>query len=165
MESLEDDWELSREEAHPNARRLLEDEFYWDVADDNSPFGNDTGWDTLEFYRAWIQHSDDDEEFLAEVFDEWEVDRELAESLADDDLGTQLEDDHYDVVTYDDVVIALAFAQLVLEGASSPEMAAAATRSLERQMLPEMIDFRDWADPDERLDRCSKMIEALRAAV
>ena len=164
MESLDDEWELSPETAHPNARRLLQEDFFWDVGDEDSPFGNDTGWDTLEFYRAWIRQTDDDEEFLAELFDEWEVDRELAEDIADDELAAQLEDDHYDVITYDDVVIALAFAQLVLEGETSPDMAAAATRCLERQMLPDVIDFRDWSDPDERLDRCTRMIEVMKAA-
>ena len=165
MESLDDEWELEPEAAHPNAQRLLREEFYWDITDDDSPFGNDTGWDTLQFYRAWIEENDDDEEFLDELFDEWEVDRELAESLQDDELAAQLEDDHYDVITYDDVVIAVAFAQLVLEGGTSPEMAAAASRSLERQLLPAMMEFRDWSDADERRERCELMLEVMKSAV
>ena len=164
METLDDEWELSPENAHPNAKRLLKADFYWDVVDEDSPFGNDTGADTLEFYRAWIRENDDDEEFLFELFDEWEVDRELAESMPDAELATQLEEDHYDVLTYDDVVIALAFAQLVLEGNASPDMAAAASRSLRRQALPAVIEFRGWSDPDERRRRCAHMLEVMRSA-
>src|SRR6186713_3291869 len=43
METSDDDWELSPEVAHPNARRLMKAEYFWDICDDDSPFGNDTG--------------------------------------------------------------------------------------------------------------------------
>lgn len=165
MESLDDEWELSPEVAHPNAKRLLKAPFYWDICDDDSPFGNDTGADTLEFYRAWIEESDDDEDFLHQLFDEWEVDWERAESIADGDLEDCLEDEHFDILTYDDVVIAVAFAQLVLEGQVSRDVAALATRSLMRQSRPEVIDFRGWVDPAERAERCAEMLEVMKRAV
>jgi uncharacterized protein YfeS len=164
MESLDDEWELSPDSAHPNARRLMKAEFFWDVTDEDSPFGNDTGADTLEFYRAWIRENDDDEEFLIELFDEWEVDRELAESLPDAELAAQLEEDHYDILTYDDVVIAVAFAQLVLEGNAMPDMANAAARCLQRQSLPAVIAFRGWSDAAQRRERCARMLEVIKAA-
>lgn len=164
MESLDDDWELSRDNAHPNARRLLKADFYWDVADDDSPFGNDTGWDTLEFYRAWVRHSDDDEDFLHQIFDEWDIDWEEASAIPDRELGERLEEEHHDILVYDDVVIALAFAQLVLEGGISRDTAALAARALERQALPAMIDFRGWSDPAERSARCAEMREVVQSA-
>jgi uncharacterized protein YfeS len=165
MDTLDDEWELSREAAHPNAARLLKSEFYWDIGDDDSPFGNDTGWDTLEFYRAWVEESDDDEDFLHQLFDEWEVDWESAEAIPDGELKDRLEDEHFDILTYDDVVIAVAFAQLVLEGNTSRDMAAAACRSLSRQALPEVIEFRGWADPAERRERCAEMLQVMQSAV
>jgi uncharacterized protein YfeS len=165
VDLLDDEWELAPANAHENARRLLRDAFYWDVADDDSPFGNDTGFDVLEFWRAWIRHSDEEEDFLEELFDEWEVDRELAESIADADLAEALEENEHDILTYDDAIIALAFGQLVLEGRTERAVGAAAARSLRRQALPVMIDFRDWDDPDERRRRCAAMIEVLGQAV
>ena len=164
METLDDEWELSPDVAHPNARRLMKAEFYWDVTDEDSPFGNDTGWDTLEFFRAWIRSSDEEDDFLDELFEEWEVDRELAESLPDERLGRQLEEDHYDILTYDDVVIAVAFAQLVLEGNTSRDMAAAASRSLKRQLTPAVMEFRDWSDAAERRERCEDMLRVMKSA-
>ena len=164
VESLDDEWELSREAAHPNAQRLMKAEFYWDVFDDDSPFGNDTGADTLEFYRAWSATSDEEDEFLDQLFEDWEVDRELAESIPDGELRDRLEEDHFDILTYDDVVIAVAFAQIVLEGNASRQIAAAASRSLERQALPEVIDFRGWSDPAERRERCAEMLEVMQSA-
>ena len=165
MESPDDDWELSPEVAHPNARRLLEDEFFWDICDEDSPFGNDTGADTLEFYRAWIEESDDDEDFLHQLFDEWEVDWERAASIPDEELKDALEDEQFNILTYDDVVIALAFAQLVLEGSTSRDVAALATRSLNRQSRAEVIAFRGWTDPAERSARCARMLEIVKSAV
>jgi uncharacterized protein YfeS len=164
MDTLDDEWELSRETAHPNARRLMKAEFYWDILDEDSPFGNDTGADALEFYRAWIESNDDEDDFLDELFADWEVDRELAESVPDDALKDRLEADEFHILTYDDVVIAVAFAQLVLEGKTSKQMAAAAARSLKRQVHPAVMEFRNWSDPDERRQRCAQMLEALQGA-
>jgi uncharacterized protein YfeS len=163
--SPDDDWELSPEVAHLNARRLLKEPFFWDICDDDSPFGNDTGADTLEFYRAWIEESDDDEDFLHQLFDQWEVDWERAESIPDDDLNDRLEEEHYGILTYDDVVIATAFAQLVLEGNISRDVAARATRALRRQSRPEVIAFRGWTDARERADRCALMLEVVQRGV
>ena len=165
METLDDDWELSPENAHPNARRLLKSDFYWDVSDEDSPFGNDTGADTLEFYRAWIEESDDDEDFLHQVFDEWDVDWESAAAIPDGELADRLEDENFDILTYDDVVIATAFAQLVLAGNTEQDMAALAMRCLKRQSLPEVIAFRGWSDPAERKARCEEMLDVMQAAV
>jgi uncharacterized protein YfeS len=165
METLDDEWELAPENAHDNARRLMTADWLWDIADDGSPFGNDTGWDTLEFYRAWIEESDEDEEFLDALFEEWEVDRDLAEGIDDEELLEELEDVEFDVLTYDDVVIAAAFAQLVLEGEPSRAMASMAMRALRREALPAVIEFRDWDDPEERRARCEEMLAIMEAAV
>jgi uncharacterized protein YfeS len=165
VESLDDDWKLSPEVAHPNARRLLKADFYWDLRDDDSPFASDTGADTLEFYRAWIEQSDDDEDFLHRVFEEWDVDWEAAEAIPDGELQDRLEGEHFDILTYDDVVIAVAFAQLILEGNTSRDIAARAARSLRRQALPEVIEFRGWTHPSERGERCAQMLRVIEEAI
>src|SRR5579859_784842 len=116
MDILDDEWELDPASAHENARRLLKDGFYWDVTDEGSPFGNDTGFDVLQFWRAWIRESDEDEDFLEDLFGEWEVDRDFVEALPADGIVDALEENGHDILTYDDAVVALAFAQLVLEG-------------------------------------------------
>ena len=164
MESPDDEWELSPDVAHPNAKRLLKAAFYWNIGDDDSPFGNDTGTDTLAFYRAWIEESDEDEDFLLQLFDEWEVDWERAETIPDAELEDRLEEEHFDILTYDDAVIAMAFAQLVLEGSPSRVVAALAMRSLKRQSLPEVIAFRGWPDPAERKERCAEMLQVMKSA-
>ena len=60
--------------------------------------------------------------------------------------------------------IALAFAQLVLEGNASRDVAAQAARALERQSLPAVIAFRGDADPGERRSRCAEMLQVVQSA-
>jgi uncharacterized protein YfeS len=164
VDTLDDDWELSPETAHPNAARLLQEPFYWDISDENSPFGNDCGADTLEFYRAALDSDADLDgtEFLAELFEEWDVDRAFAEGIPDEELAHRLEREHFHILTYDDAVVAAAFAEVVFHGDASPDIVAAAIKSLKRQSLPELLEFRGWSDPSERRMRCQEMMDALR---
>lgn len=166
MDLLDDDWDLSPEMAHPNAARLLDAPFYWDLRDESSPFGNDPGVDTLQFYRAALAADPglDTGEFLDELFEEWDIDHELAVGIPDEELGYRLEREHHHILTYDDAVVAAAFAEIVFHGSAATEVALAAIRSLERQRLPEVLEFRGWSDPHLRRARCEEMIEALREA-
>jgi uncharacterized protein YfeS len=166
VDTLDDGWELSADTAHPNAARLLKDAFYWDVCDESSPFGNHSGADALELYRAAIDSNPelDSSEFLDELFEQWDVDRDFAEGIPDEELAYRLEREHFHIITYDDVVVAVAFAEIVFLGNASTQMALSATRSLKRQSLPEVLEFRGWSDPSERRSRCEEMIEALSAS-
>lgn len=166
MDTLDDDWELSPETAHPNAAKLMQEPFYWDVADQDSPFGNDAGADTLQFYRAAIDADPDLDVagFLDELFAEWDVDRKFAEGIPDDELADRLDRESFNILTYDDVLVAVAFGELVFKGSVPEELAQDAIRSLERQALPVLLEFRGWSDPDARRARCEQMIEVLRAA-
>ena len=140
-------------------------EYFWDICDDDSPFGNDTGADTLEFFRQHLESKGDDEQFLDHLLEEWGVDREAAESVSDADLKQVLEDEHFHILTYDDVVVALAFAQLVFRGKTTKNASAAAVRALKRQARPEVIEFRGWENVDERRDRCAEMVKVLQGAI
>lgn len=164
MASSDEDWDLSPEVAHPNARRLMKAEYFWDICDEDSPFGNDTGADTLEFFREQLDSDDGDDQFLDDILEEWEVDRGAAESVPDGDLKRALEEEPFHILTYDDVVVAVAFAQLLFRGKATKQMTDAAIRCLKRQALPAVIEFRNWEDFDERRDRCAEMIKVLQGA-
>jgi hypothetical protein len=66
---------------------------------------------------------------------------------------------------YSDVMIALGFTQLMFEAKTSKDIAAAASRSLKRKLLPEVIEFRGWSDPDERRHRCNDMLRVMKDAL
>jgi uncharacterized protein YfeS len=167
VDTLDDDWELSVETAHPNAAKLLQEPFYWDTGDENSPFGNDSAAAVLQFYRAAVETDPglDSGDFLAELFEEWDIDRDFAEGIPDEALGHRLEFEHFHILTYDDVVVAVAFAEIVFLGNASTDIAEAAIKALHRQSLPELLDFRGWSDPAERRRRCHQMAIALRKSV
>jgi uncharacterized protein YfeS len=166
VDTLDDDWELSPETAHPNAAKLLKAPFYWDVADENSPFGNDSGADALEFYRAALDSNAelDTSEFLDELFEEWDLDRDFAEGVPDEELAHRLDREHFHILTYDDTIVAVAFAEVMFLGNASTEIAAAAIKCLKRQCLPEVLQFRGWSDPAERVGRCEEMMDVLLAS-
>jgi tetratricopeptide (TPR) repeat protein len=68
-------------------------------------------------------------------------------------LQDGLERESFDILTRDDLVIGLAFAQMVLEGRVHPGVRQKALWAVERQMLDVVIAFRGWADPGERKRR------------
>lgn len=166
MEKLDDDWELSPETAHPDAARLLQEPFYWDVRDENSPFGNEIGAQTLELYRAALDADPELEgiDFLWELLEQWDIDREFAERVPEEELAHRLEREHFHILTYDDAVVALAFAELVFSGHASTQMGEAAIHCLQRQSLPEVLEFRGWSDPAERRERLQEMADVLQRA-
>jgi uncharacterized protein YfeS len=167
LQTLDDDWDLSPETAHPDAARLLKEPFYWDLRDESAPFGNDSGAQTLQFYRAALAEDDelDAAGFLDDLLQEWDIDGDFAAGIPDDELAQRLEREQIHILTYDDVVVALAFAELVFQGKASVEMSEAAIRSLERQAMPEVLEFRGWSDPAERQARCEQMIAVLRESL
>lgn len=163
-DEVEDLWEPSPETAHPKAAQILTNEFFWDCVDENSPFGNDTGADTLAFLRVWREahpHSDPVEflgKVLAEVFEvpdaHWDV-------VEPERVRELLVESEYEVSARDDAVIAVAFGQLVLEGNVETEIRRRALSALLRQESPAVMEHRGWVSPAERIERLRRMREAL----
>lgn len=157
VESNDDEWKP--ESAHPNARAMLVEPWFWDVSDDNSPFGNDTGADTLSFFREWraeYPHAEI-EKFLESLLGRWDVRNEGWDCLDGALLATTLPKNYFHILTRDDLAIAVAFGQLVLDGKINRGIRRLALYALQRQLLPEVITFRGWVDADERRQRLGRM--------
>lgn len=45
--------EIKKENASLDAQKIMSDNFYWDIIDEFSPFGNDVGNDTFYIYYDW----------------------------------------------------------------------------------------------------------------
>jgi len=45
------------ETAHPRARQLMREEFFWDCVDEEAPFGSDEGWQAYYEFRGWRRTS------------------------------------------------------------------------------------------------------------
>jgi len=165
MSDTDDGWELTPEKGHPVARKLLRDPFFWSIADDGAPLGSDTGADTLAFYCGWRAENPTTPAaaFVQKTLEGWEVGAST-ESLDEHELKKALDEDHFSILTRDGFLIALAFAQLVLEGRVDPDIRTQALHSIQRQATEVVISFRGWVGPKERRSRSAKMQKALEAA-
>ena len=160
----EDDelWVLSPENSHPNAVAILTDEFYWDCGDDNSPFGNDTGADTLEHFREWREKHwmETPITFLDKLLDEWDVTNDFWDVTDAAEAQKLREQDEFSFNLRDEAIIALAFGQLLLAGKVDAEPKRLALLAIERQSLPTIIKF--WKEfAEERAERLGKMKSVL----
>lgn len=68
-----DNFELSPESAHPKAKELLTDDFYWSPFEESAPFGNDDGSDAFYGFREWRfdNKSESPIKYLRKLIDEW----------------------------------------------------------------------------------------------
>jgi uncharacterized protein YfeS len=155
-------WELSLDNCHPNAAQILTDDFYWDTVDENSPFGNDTGADTLHFFHQWrVQHPNTNPIiFLEHLLKEWNVTNDYWELTESSAVSDQLEKDEFSFNTRDEALIALAFGQLAIESKIDPEVRRRTLSALRRQAQPAALS--KWGRHSaERVERLGKMKAAL----
>jgi uncharacterized protein YfeS len=141
-DKLDIDWR----DFHPNARAILDHPFYWDMANDFAPHGNDTGADLLADYRKWLRRdpSGDPIAFCDRLLRRWGIPN-----------GPSGEGDH---AVSDDAAVALAFAELKLRGKCPSSVIAFAQRAIRRQR-EEAHAAVDWPHREDRLRRL-EMLEA-----
>jgi uncharacterized protein YfeS len=160
----DDEWDLSPENAHPAARAVMAQSFFWDCVDEDSPLGNDTGADVLAFFREWRSENPGTSpiDFLTELLRGWEV-ADTDWDVTDPERVVELQRaDRFGFEHRDDAIIGLAFAQLVLEGTIDTEVLRRALLALRRQATPAALDSWPGEYRDERRTRLQIMERALR---
>src|SRR5688500_16360300 len=67
------DYSPKFDKGHPNAKRLMNEEFYWSPIEETAPFGSDDGADTYAGFVDWRQTNKrgSPTEFLKEQIDYW----------------------------------------------------------------------------------------------
>lgn len=113
--------EIDFRDFHPDARRVLDDPFFWSNTDDESPNGNDTGSDLLRNYRDWLKlhAAEDPMQFMQDLG------RRYGSSL--DELGAEFPE------VLNQAAVALAFAEIKLRGACRRSAAEYALQAVARQ--------------------------------
>jgi uncharacterized protein YfeS len=111
-ELLEIDWN----KFHRNARKMLDDPFFWDCADDFAPHGNDTGADVLEAFRRWHRKNPRKSPviFLNALMKRWDIE---PTDWLETDRKTVLKLDKEDPIAMqitNEAAVALAFAVVKL---------------------------------------------------
>ncbi len=123
---------------HHEARRILDDPFFWEAANDFSPHGNDTGADLLPDYRRWLKlhPSGDPLDFYHQLLQKWGITLGATDSVS--------------VSVCNDARVALAFAELKLRADCYSSTAILAIESIQKQRQ-EALSATDWPHRDDRL--------------
>jgi uncharacterized protein YfeS len=163
------DYSPTPDQAHPNAKQLMNEEFYWSPIEESAPFGSDDGADTYAGFAAWrmTHKSDKPEEFLMEQIDNWgypsfdfnETNFEkLKPYLKQSELGITC------MSGIDAAIPAIAFGQLYLEGTVEKDFKELAITSIKRQLNPGMLNL--WGDEYKpvRETQLKKMLAVLYRA-
>ncbi|MBO9634928.1 MAG: hypothetical protein J7578_17590 [Chitinophagaceae bacterium] len=152
--------------AHPLAKKLMNDDFYWSPMDETAPFGNDDGADAWAGFRDWRQanKTGDPIVYLKEkvanwnypVFDLSETSyQKLKPYLEKDDLSNRY------MSGIDAAIAAIAFGQLYLEGTVDANFLDLAKTSIRRQLIPELLNSWGQKNKDERERKLRMMLAAL----
>jgi uncharacterized protein YfeS len=136
------------ETAHPRARELMTEDFFWDCTDEDAPFGSDEGNDAYYEFRswrernkkkkltaclAWIMHGEKLEQYNTSLCTDDAIERDLKNPN-----GVFLAD-AYDTFTLDTTVIATALGQLLDEGRIDTDAKPYVRVAVMRQLHPKIL--------------------------
>ena len=136
------------------------DPLFTDNGNEYGPLGNDTGADVMGHYRQWRESGNRPGQFLPHLLETWEIgdydwDDEDANVIVEEMERSRQA--RFERLTRDDAIIALAFAQIIVDGAAQPKVLERALKAVERQSQDRMIEFRGWDDPVYRKDVLGKV--------
>ena len=143
------DYSPTIDKAHPIAKRLMSEEFYWSPIEETAPFGSDDGADAYAGFADWRQthRTDNPKQFLMEQIEYWGYPtfdlnetsfEKLKPYLKQSDLGIRF------MSGIDAAIAAIAFGQLYLEGTVDKNFKGLAVTSIKRQLNPEVLNL--WGD-------------------
>jgi uncharacterized protein YfeS len=132
---------LDPDDAHPRAREALTDAFFWDPSDPSCPFGEETGIEVLEALRDFRDEAPQGSvmELLGELLARWEIADAGWDAIEADEVQALGEADETSLLLRDEVILALAFGQIVVEGRIDAEVRRRAMLALARQALPALL--------------------------
>lgn len=160
------DYAPIREKAHPKAKRIMKEDFYWSPNEEAGPFGNDDGADAYAGFADWRRRhpQENPRKYLSELLERWNYPAFDLEETRFEKLKPYIQRNILGetfILGTDQAIQAIAFGQLYLEGTIDPEFKELAKTSIRRQLMPGFEE--GWA-PDYRTRRrecLSKMLEAL----
>jgi uncharacterized protein YfeS len=137
------DWKIDPKFAHPRARKLFKEEFFWDGIDDHAPWGSDEGADALEFFGQAHSNNGAPPDPLAFA-------REyVAENWSEERPGDNLED--YQIETFSVAhlaVIAIALGMYLIHGYVPSDLKEFGLEAIDRELQPNFLQR--FGAPEER---------------
>ncbi len=136
----EESWDNPKK-AHANARALMSEEWLWDITSDQSPFGNDDGWDMMDGLCEWLEENPRKNvvAYFQEIIDTYPQPTAWNETAAGEILRVK-ESGYDDFVRREELVIAFAFGLLVKRGYVPEEIRVHALGTCNRMLMPELKD-------------------------
>lgn len=135
------------ETAHPRARQLMTEKFFWDCVDEEAPFGSDEAADAYAEFRKW--RSTNKKKSLKACLS-WIMqgklrgyteklcsDASIEEAVKGNDKAFLADD--YDMFTLDATVIATGLGQLIDEGRIDADAKPYINVAIKRQLHPKVL--------------------------
>ncbi len=166
MQRFSSIWEVTPDTAHPRAKQLLGESIVWKYGDEDSPLGSDIGADTFAAYLVFrAAHPQGGiQDFLRGQL----ASRRISD--ADWDLldPTRLEGllnsgSAFELLRRDDMIIGLAFAQLLLDGALDSVVRERAIAALRRQATDTVLSFRGGGGDEARREQLAGFRQVLES--
>ncbi|MGB5928219.1 MAG: hypothetical protein WBH03_08580, partial [Cyclobacteriaceae bacterium] len=161
IESGMDNYELSPDTAHPNAQKLLTEDFYWSPIDETGPFGSDDGSDAFYGFVAWRAENKNQSPviYLNELIREWgyptfNYNISDSESIKQVLNGMNIRL----VIGQDNAIIAVGFGQFVLEGEVDNDIRELTRHAIERELSPALLNQLHTDYRDTRRAQLDKML-------
>ncbi len=168
----EEKYGIDIDNAHPRAKALIPEDFFWSTIDELAPFGSDEGDTALAEFRDWRKQNADVPtieclKWVIESVGEMEFTDYNTAILSQATIKSQLEDDDFDdqqyIYTLDNSVIATGFAQLVDEGIIEQENKKVIQLAINRQIIwAELLE--DWTHAQEYISNLRVLDSVLRIA-
>ena len=138
-------WELDPKFAHPRARKMFKEAFFWDAIDDHAPWGSDEGADALAFFGQAHSQNDppDPLAFVREyVGENW------SEQRPSDNL------EHAQIETFSAAhlaVIAIVLGMYLIHGYVPLDLKALGLEAIDRELQPNCLQ--QFGEPEERASK------------
>lgn len=156
---------IDKSKAHPNALKLLEEDFFWSNGDELAPFGSDEGHEALCEFRRWRKENPKIEvgyciawviNSVGEIdnYDDYNEENIVDEELIKRQKADPNFDDQQYIYTLDTSIIATALGQLVDEGIIEIDYKYYVQVAINRQKIWAKLSD-GWAHKDEYIRRLS----------
>ena len=138
-----DDFELSPDKAHPNAKKLLTEDFYWSPIEETGPFGSDDGSDCFYGFVEWRAENKNESPvtYLKALIDEWgypTFDLNATDSQKVKQLLSTM--DSRMLIGQDNAVVAIGFGQFVLEGKIDNDIRDLTKKAIKRELTTDLLN-------------------------
>ncbi|MDR7211235.1 hypothetical protein [Flavobacterium piscis] len=172
---IEDPFEgIDKNKAHPNALKLLKQDFFWDRVDELSPFGSDEGDMALREFRQWRKENPEIEvgyciawiiNSVGQIkdYDDYNEENLVNKKLIKEQIDNPDFDDQHYIYTLDTSIIATALGQLVDEGFIEEDYKYFVQVAINRQKIWTKLND-CWEHKDEYIKRLLIIEKVLQKA-